>query len=152
MINHESTATPEQKKKLWFEGANYTADAIVINALAQHILLIKRSDTGQWALPGGFVDPGESTLEAARREAYEEAGITLTGGELVFNGVVNDPRNTHDAWIETSAYLFKTDSNLKIKAGDDANEAEWKEIAQLPTLYASHAHIIEQALPHIASA
>lgn len=57
---------PEHPKKLWYEGPNYTADAVVINPASKRLLLIQRKDTGQWALPGGFVDEGEIALDAAR--------------------------------------------------------------------------------------
>ncbi len=39
---------------------------------ARHLLLMQRSDNGCWGLPGGYVEPGESVLEATRREVYEE--------------------------------------------------------------------------------
>lgn len=47
------------------------------------ILLIQRSDNGQWAYPGGYVDVGESAAEAAVREAYEEAGVVVEVKRLV---------------------------------------------------------------------
>ena len=68
---HLPITTPEQPEKLWYDGPNYTADAVIINAVARRILLIQRKDT-QWALPGGFVDPDEEALDAAKREAWEE--------------------------------------------------------------------------------
>lgn len=39
-----------------------------------HVLLLRRADTGEWAFPGGHIEPGESTEEAARRECWEEIG------------------------------------------------------------------------------
>jgi len=49
------------------------------------ILLMRRADTGGWGLPGGFLEPGESLEEAARREVVEEVGLEL--GELTLVGV-----------------------------------------------------------------
>jgi 8-oxo-dGTP pyrophosphatase MutT (NUDIX family) len=46
------------------------------------LLLQKRSDTGDWAIPGGMMEPGETFEETARREVLEETGLTL--GELEF--------------------------------------------------------------------
>jgi hypothetical protein len=39
-----------------------------------HVLLLRRSDTGEWAFPGGHIEPGESAQQAARRECEEEIG------------------------------------------------------------------------------
>lgn len=146
-----SEYSPE--RKLWFEGPNYTADAIVIDPTAEQILLIQRKDTNEWALPGGFIDEEDTTpLAAAIREAEEEATISLDGeAHLVFRGIVDDPRNTKAAWIETSAYLFLAPSTTEVVGNDDAHAAKWHSLAELPKLYASHRTIVERALHHLAS-
>lgn len=147
MSNSEQTV----ERKLWFEGPNYTADAVIIDAKAAKILLIKRGDTGEWALPGGFVDKTDtSALEAAVREAQEEAGISIeANAPLIFRGIVDDPRNSETAWIETSAYLFAGTSETTVAGNDDAEDAQWHDIAALPLLYASHQTIVERALDHL---
>jgi ADP-ribose pyrophosphatase YjhB (NUDIX family) len=53
------------------------------------ILLMQRSDNGMWGLPGGYVEPGESVVDAARREVEEETGVRIEVGRLV--GVYSDP-------------------------------------------------------------
>jgi ADP-ribose pyrophosphatase YjhB (NUDIX family) len=55
------------------------------------ILLIRRSDNGNWAVPGGAIDLGESVTEAAVRETQEETGITCEVTGLV--GIFSDPRH-----------------------------------------------------------
>jgi ADP-ribose pyrophosphatase YjhB (NUDIX family) len=52
-------------------------------------LLMRRSDNGHWGLPGGFVEPGESISDAARREVFEETGWSIKLGGLI--GVYSDP-------------------------------------------------------------
>jgi 8-oxo-dGTP pyrophosphatase MutT (NUDIX family) len=47
------------------------------------ILLTKRSDNGQWCLPGGAVDPGETVVEAVEREVWEETGLRVRVKRLV---------------------------------------------------------------------
>lgn len=149
MIEYEMTTTATPERKLWFEGPNYTADAVVINLVSEEILLIQRSDTGEWALPGGFLNKDESALEGARREATEETGAVLaTEGLLIYQGMVDDPRNTDTAWIETSAFVFTTHEALEVTASDDANDARWTALAELPPLYASHQEIVDNALAY----
>lgn len=55
------------------------------------ILLIRRTDNGNWALPGGAIDLGESAVAAAVRETAEETGITCEVTGLA--GVYSDPRH-----------------------------------------------------------
>jgi ADP-ribose pyrophosphatase YjhB (NUDIX family) len=55
----------------------------------EELLLMQRSDNGHWGLPGGYVEPGESVVEAAQREVYEETGVRIRVGRLI--GVYSDP-------------------------------------------------------------
>ena len=56
---------------------------------AHELLLMQRSDNGHWGLPGGYVEPGESVVEATAREVEEETGYRVEVGRLV--GVYSDP-------------------------------------------------------------
>lgn len=56
-------------------------------------ILLVRSDTGNWMLPGGAVDPGERPAEAARREAFEEAGVVVEPVRIA--GVFSGPEYRH---------------------------------------------------------
>lgn len=64
---------------------------VIVSNDAGEILLIRRSDNGNWALPGGAVDVGESLTDAAVRETKEETGIDceITG----LDGIYTDPRH-----------------------------------------------------------
>ena len=65
-------------------------NVVVVND-AGEILLIRRTDNGNWALPGGAVDLGESVAQAAVRETLEESGIECTITGIV--GIYSDPRH-----------------------------------------------------------
>ena len=58
------------------------------------VLLQKRSDTGEWCVPGGAMEPGETFVEAATRELYEEVGIKVSDLKL-FGLYSGDDREIH---------------------------------------------------------
>ncbi|MBO0874044.1 MAG: NUDIX domain-containing protein [Pseudonocardia sp.] len=66
------------------------AYAIVRNRWHE-VLLVRRADDGNWEIPGGRIEIGESAGEAAMREVAEEAGVTITITALA--GVYTDPRH-----------------------------------------------------------
>lgn len=63
--------------------------AILIQDSHQRLLLLQRSDSHAWGLPGGAVEPGEVVAETARRETLEETGLEV--GELELFGVFSGP-------------------------------------------------------------
>ncbi len=67
-----------------------SVNVVVVNG-AGEVLLIRRSDNGNWAVPGGAIDLGESMVQAAVRETREEAGIECEVTGLV--GIYTDPRH-----------------------------------------------------------
>jgi len=139
------------KGAYWHWGPNRTVDAIVLHD--GHILLIRRHDTGTWALPGGFQDT-ETAMTGARREVHEETGIDLPidlEGQSVYEGPVVDTRVTAHAWPVTSAFLFELDPLQSLQdphGDDDADEARWFDIetAQHDVVFGSHNFLIQQAL------
>ena len=137
-------------RKLWYDGPNYTADSVIINPIAQKILLIKRSSC-EWALPGGFINPKEDSFTAAIRETREETGTIISDNPiLIYKGLVNDPRNSQTSWIETSAYLFIVNELSEVSGRDDAIDAAWLPLNNLPKLYASHDEIVARAIDYLS--
>jgi 8-oxo-dGTP diphosphatase len=120
-------------------------DCVAFDA-AGRILLIRRKNPpfqGQYALPGGFVDVGESIEDACRRELLEETGVKA--GRLTLVGVYSDP--ARDPRGHTVAVVFLTRlRSAKAVAGDDAAEAEWVESWKKEKLAFDHAQIIKDAL------
>jgi 8-oxo-dGTP pyrophosphatase MutT (NUDIX family) len=64
---------------------------VVVGNAAGEVLLIRRSDNDNWAVPGGAIDLGESMVQAAVRETREETGVDCQVTGLV--GVYTDPRH-----------------------------------------------------------
>ena len=63
--------------------------ASVFDTTRQAMLLISRADNGRWAVPGGYMEPGEDFSEACAREVWEETGFEVSVDRLI--GVYSDP-------------------------------------------------------------
>ncbi len=63
--------------------------AVILDPTRQKVLLTRRADNGQWCLPSGGMEPGESTAEACAREVWEETGLRVRIVRLT--GVYSDP-------------------------------------------------------------
>src|SRR5688500_10713755 len=63
--------------------------AVILDETRQKVLLTRRADNGQWCLPSGGMDPGESAAEACVREVWEETGLRVRLIRLT--GVYSDP-------------------------------------------------------------
>jgi 8-oxo-dGTP diphosphatase len=99
-------------------------DCVAIDAKGR-VLLIRRGHPpfkGRYALPGGFVDVGESVEDACRRELMEETGIKVRRLELI--GVYSDPRRDPRGHTCSVAFLARV-GRATPRAGDDAAAAEW---------------------------
>lgn len=109
-----------------------TSDIIVfsIDDNKPVVLLVKRGGhpyLGCWAFPGGFVNDGESTEEAASRELKEETGIE--GIHLDQMYLVSTPNRDPRGWTVTACYMAVMDrGTVEPKGGDDADEAAWFDI------------------------
>jgi len=113
------------------------------------VLLVKRGGEpykGEWALPGGFLRGDETAREGALRELREETALEASAiGELgVFSKPDRDPR---ERVITIAFYALVKPS--KVQGGDDADEAAWFPIDDLPQLAFDHADIIHSALERL---
>ena len=116
-----------------------TVDVIV--EIGNKVLLIKRRNPPHgWALPGGFVEYGESVEEAAEREIYEEAGIYLS--DLKQFRCYSTPNR--DQRFHTITMVFSATSTDKPSAGYDAAKAVLFSLDELPSpIVFDHIKILE---------
>jgi 8-oxo-dGTP diphosphatase len=121
-----------------------TVDIIIELSDRPHrpIVLIERLNPPHgWALPGGFVDYGESVETAARREAQEETGLEVQLIEQfqVYSDPQRDPRQ------HTLSIVFIAIAKGEPQAGDDAKHLQIFELWQIPeNLCFDHDRILQE--------
>jgi len=121
-----------------------TVDCVLFDAKGR-LLLIRRGNPpfkGRYALPGGFVDVGETVEDACRRELMEETGVKA--GRLELIGVYSDPKRDPRGHTCSVAFLASV-ARATPKAGDDAAAAEWVEGWSRLDLAFDHAGIVGDA-------
>ena len=121
-----------------------TVDIIIELAQASgQILLIERKYPPYgWALPGGFVDIGESVENAAVREAKEETSLDVTLSRLL--GCYSDPKR--DDRGHTVSLVFVAQSSGKPLAADDAKALKLWQVEDLPEMAFDHKQIVDDYL------
>lgn len=163
-------------------GENTAADPIVFRryldskagVVKLQMIAIQRRDNGMWAIPGGMTDFGESVSETLGRELREEAlGDSVTPlqarefdenfrdlfeekGVLVYQGAVDDFRNTDTSWMATKVQMLELDEqdaerlgwDMSLSAGDDAQEAGWMDVTteNLQGMNANHGDFVGKAV------
>lgn len=131
-----------------FESIRYTADVVALTPDGR-VLLIERDwppYEGEWALPGGHVDVGETGLVAAVRELAEETGVRVAPDHLRQIGVWDEPNRDPRGRYVTVAWVAVVPDNTRIVAGDDARRARWWPLDGLPPLAFDHADILSAAV------
>ncbi len=119
-----------------------TADAIIVLPGDRVVLVRRKNPPPGWAIPGGFVDMGETVEAAAVREAREETGLDVTLTELL--GIYSDPRRDPRSHTASAVYLCRAWGEPR--AADDAAEARAFRWDELPAPLAfDHGRILADA-------
>lgn len=128
-----------------------TVDTIIYHAERGIVLIRRRFEPIGWALPGGFIDYGETVENAAIREAKEETSLDVTLQRLI--GVYSDPKRDPRKHTMSTVFYAKAQNPDAIKAGDDAGEAVFFALSTLPEdIVFDHKQIIadfEKMLPEL---
>jgi len=105
-----------------------SANVIVVNNQGE-ILLIRRTDNGNWAVPGGGMDPGESITDTAVRETLEETGITCEITGLV--GIYTNPghviryTSNNEVRQEFSIVFTARPTGGQLRPSSESAEPQW---------------------------
>ncbi len=140
--------------------APYLTADIVLLSEGKDVLMIRRKGhpyLGCWALPGGFVEPGESAAEGALRELTEETSVVgFTENDIHEIGLFSKPGRDPRGWVVSDAFLVPVDrEKIAFEAADDAAEAKWISVERngealiLPEgvrLAFDHADVLKKAL------
>jgi 8-oxo-dGTP diphosphatase len=122
-----------------------TTDCVVFDR-GGRVLLIRRGNPpfkSDYALPGGFVEIGETVEDACRREVLEEVGIQV--GDLRLVGVYSDPARDPRGHTVSVAFVTVLPGASAPKAGSDAKSAEWVGNWRALALAFDHAQILADA-------
>jgi 8-oxo-dGTP diphosphatase len=136
---------------------DYPMPAVTVDLVVLHndtkgilwVLLVKRGKDphkGEWAIPGGFINPDETADAAAARELREETGY-ITNGVPSLVGVYTDPSRDPRGRTITIAYGTSIPRKAEVEGRDDAVEAAWHSYKSLPGKLAfDHDVILDDAV------
>lgn len=125
-----------------------TVDSVIFKEVKNgyELLLILRKNEpfkNQWSLPGGFLEMDESLETGALRELKEETGLKMENLQQIgaFGALGRDPRGR----TISVAFAGKINNSGEVQGGDDAEDAKWFSLEDLPALAFDHAEIIKSA-------
>jgi ADP-ribose pyrophosphatase YjhB (NUDIX family) len=125
--------------------------AVIFGDNRQSVLLTRRTDNGQWCLPGGMIEPGESVAEGCEREVFEETGLRVR--VLRLTGVYSNPNRLTIYPDGNKAHVIVLNFEVELIGGelglsDETTQAQFFPIkeAQQMDLFHGHAEHIRDTL------
>lgn len=146
-MSEENKANEGLKYSYKYPHPSVTTDCVIFgfDGIKLKVLLVERGMApykGRWAFPGGFLNMDESAEEGALRELKEETG--LEGAYIrqfyTFSAPQRDPRER----VITIAY-YALVRMQEVKGGDDASDARWFALDEVPPLAFDHDQILRKA-------
>ena len=129
---------------LWLPGAT----AVVLDG--EHVLLVRRSDNGQWTPVTGIVDPGEHPSRTAAREVLEETGVSCTVEALASVNVTElvEYDNGDRAQYLDHTFRCRYVEGVAHAADDESSEVGWFHLDGLPVMEVEFVERIRTAVQH----
>jgi 8-oxo-dGTP diphosphatase len=130
-----------------------TVDAVVFGKFGNRIkvLLIQRGNEpfkNKWAFPGGFVEMDEKLITSAIRELKEETGLENVALQQ-FRAYGNPGRDPRGRNISVIFFGFTDENNANINAADDAENANWFALDEIPPMAFDHNKILNDLIDHL---
>src|SRR6266540_2675724 len=98
------------------------------------VLLLRRFNTGyadgQYSVPAGHLDGGETVMAAAAREAQEETGVNIEAGDLGFSSVMH--RNEGDEWVDFFVHVRQWQGEPTNTEPEKCDDLRWVYVNELP--------------------
>lgn len=130
-------------QELWLPGVT----AVILDG--DRVLLVKRSDNGQWTPVTGICDPHEEAHLAAIREAKEETGVDINVERLLWVqavGPVEYPNGDVTSYMDTAFVCsLEEGSSEAYVADDESTEVRWFPLDALPPMKPRFTHLIHAA-------
>lgn len=126
-------------------------DIFIVNENSQ-VLLIKRSDSDLWALPGGFIDLGETPEQCVARECFEETGFTVSVECLLGVFSSNKYEYVHYKWKENEIIHLLFTGKIEggeAKTSSETTDIQWFGRGDLPEIFDGHSKRIEIGFLHL---
>lgn len=127
---------------LWLVGVT----AVVVHE--GRLLLVKRSDTGEWTPVAGIVEPGEHSADAAEREVLEEARVTARVERLAATGVTREyeyPNGDRTRYTDLTYRLAYVGGEAGV-GDDESTDVGWFALDALPSIPERYLRRIRHAL------
>jgi 8-oxo-dGTP diphosphatase len=126
-----------------------TTDCVIFSFIHEklNVLLIQRKGEpfkDKWALPGGFMNMDETAEDCAKRELLEETGIENAVLEQFHTFTAVD-RDTRGRTISIAFFALVDANSSTLKAGDDAANAGWFSLGNIPPLAFDHGRVLGMA-------
>ncbi|MCK4550213.1 MAG: NUDIX hydrolase [Candidatus Krumholzibacteria bacterium] len=132
----------EAEQRFLYENPVPASTAVLFDDKDRILLVLRNREpgAGEWSLPGGFVENGESPEDAAKRELLEETGLSAYGPALI--DVIYQESVFYGTCLLIIGYSFEGFSG-DITPGDDASDARFFPLDELPPLaFESHRTIM----------
>jgi len=143
-------------------GVNYAIDPVITrwneDRGQYEMLSVKREKSDLWGIPGVIRLDGETGFDALRRKLSEKIGtdFSMEGAIRLYQGYVDDPRNTDNAWMETEVWHmnmpFEATAILEERmGGSDSSWSEWRPLTEenIQAMYANHGEFARLALTRL---
>ena len=146
-MSEENKANEGLKYSYKYPHPSVTTDCVIFgfDGVKLRVLLVERGMApykGRWAFPGGFLNMDESAEEGALRELKEETG--LEGAYIRQFHTFSDPQRDPRERVITIAY-YALVRMQEVKGGDDASDARWFALDEVPPLAFDHDQILRKA-------